>query len=372
MVAWVVSGCAGNLPALPSSTTIEIAAPTPARADFAVVPAELADPGVLDRIRHRTRVRRFGSAWIGLTATPIRSSRASDDRDLVMPVIGETRTKLRIVTEDDEARLGVWIERDDTWDAITAPIQLSDRDGRAMPEAGVWVALGAPVERIDQPHDASVTRRAVRVRDEHLRLEGFVPANVISKLWLAAPGDFTPTDLDLSGSRSWSPPDDARTHAKVMVATKIRAAPDAKAPVIATVESPDVIAVIVKNLGAVREIEVVRPHARIRGFVAASELSRSNDPSSGHGSGTGHGFGMSHADRIEVPTGVCLFDAIDGEVAGVQLEPSTRLGHRRTDSASWSLVYVGTAWSIAALYVRDTSDDPRQPRWESCTQPAHR
>jgi hypothetical protein len=77
---------------------------------------------------------------------------------------------------------------------------------------------------------------------------------------------------------------------------------------------------------------------------------------------------MSHADRIDLVPGTCLFDAIGGEVVGVQLRPSTRLGQLRTDGAAWSIVYVGTVWSTVTLYIRNTSDDPKQPRWESCAR----
>jgi hypothetical protein len=56
----------------------------------------------------------------------------------------------------------------------------------------------------------------------------------------------------------------------------------------------------------------------------------------------------------------------------VQSESSTRLGTRKVGVAGWSRIYVGTNWMTAQVYVRDTSTDPAQPKWESCTQATHR
>jgi hypothetical protein len=364
VAACALIGCGQPLPSSSTaSATRQVAAVTPPRADFTVVPAELADDGILDRIRHRTRVRQFGTAWLGLESAPIQASRAGKfDLDHVLPVIGETRTKIRIVTEDDAARLAVWIARADTSKAILVPLQLSDRAGVAPPNAGVWVTIGAPVE-VTTSRGA---RRSVRVVDTEVRVEGFAPANAIGNIWLTARDDRTPTDLDLKTTRSWTPPSNARS--TLRLGTRIRAAAEPHAPVIATVERPDVRGRIVASAGAVRELEVVRRYARIRGFVAASDVSDAPDDLKSYGSGSGHGFGMSHADRIDLVPGTCLFDAVEGEVVGVQLAPSTRLGHRKTDHAAWSIVYVGTVWSTATLYIRNTSDDPKQPRWESCAR----
>jgi hypothetical protein len=335
-----------------------------------VVPAELADPGVLDRIPHRVRVRRFGTAWMrdeSEGTQPTRTRHDGRNVDLVLPVLGESRARIRVAFEDDDARLAMWIARDDTWPAIAVPIALSDRDGTTRPDAGVWAFRGAPVELGER----SPGRRAVHIPDELLVLRGYVPETVISNVWIAGPGD-PAASFTTSHWERWSPPADLRTRVKLLMGTKIRAAPDPKANVIASIESSDVIGVISKNLGDHRQIEIVRPHARVRGYVFASEVSYTTDELTAHGTGSGHGFGMSHADRIDVPPGTCLFDRADGEVVGVQLNQSTRLGRKPRDGTKWSEIHIGTNWTIADVYIRDLSDDPTQPRWEQCTQPAHR
>lgn len=372
-VACVLTGCGGNLPPISDArpTAIDVIAPPPERASFAVVPAELADNGVLDRIRHRARVRRIGNASLRVDGNKLDSSRTNGELAYVLPVIGESRMKIRVVADDDDARLAVWIDRGDAWDSIAKPIQLADRDGHAAPDAGAWAVLGAPVEIRSE---SVGERRVVRIRDNDVRVEGWVAATVVAKVWLAPAGDRAPLDLKMNEVKGFAPPADA--HAKLALHATIRAAPDPRAAVIATIEQlgseePDVRAAVVRTVGAFREIELIRHYVRIRGFVLASEVTVVGEPLIGHGAGSGHGFGMSHTDRIDIPAGTCLFDAIDGEVTGVQLAPSTRMGRRRTDGP-WSMVYVENAWSVATLYVRDTSGDPKQPHWESCTEPVHR
>lgn len=347
---------------------MEISPPKLPRAEFAVAPAELTDPGILDRIPHRARLRRFGSAWLReAEAEPTRTRHAGSDTDHVLPVIGESRTRIRVAFEDDSARLAMWIAREDTWPVAGVPIELSDAAGNARRDAGVFVARGAPLTLAER----TGARRAVRVQDELLELRGYVPDSVITNVWIAGAGD-KPASFSTTSSTSWETPPDLRTRVRFLIETKIRSAPDGKSPVIAIVDKPDVIGVIANNLGEFRQVEIVRPYARVLGYVAASEVSYTSDGIHASGTGVGHGFGMSHADKIEVPAGTCLFDRADGEVVGVQSEPTTRLGRRARDGNQWSEIHVGTRWSVADVYIRNLSDDPTQPRWESCTADAHR
>lgn len=369
-VAWATLGCGTNLPPRTvtplTPTTVAVVAPVVERASFAVVPAELGDAGVIDRIRHRTRVRRIASARFRLDGDPIRGATSSDG-DFVLPVIGESRARIRVVTQDDSARLAVWVDRDDAWDSITTAIELSDGAGRAEIAHGAWIAPGAPVES----GDPDGGRRHVHVHDEAVRVEGWVPASSVAKVWLVPAGDRTPMNLEMNEWHSFTPPHDPRPQAAIAIHAVLRAAADPKAPVIAIVEAADLHASLLDTAGASREVEILRPHMRLRGFIAASELTPTEELIIGHGSGTGHGYGMSHTDKIELDVGACLFDAPDGEVVGVQVEHSIRLG-RHGAEGRWSSVYVGNAWALATLYVRDTSDDPNTPRWESCTEPSHR
>jgi hypothetical protein len=339
----------------------------PAKAEFYVLGSQLGDPTVLTRIRHRVRLKQRGRIALRPTGEAIqeRSRNAAQNLDEVLPVIDETQLRIRVVIEDDDARFALWMDREDAWLALGASAQLADREGRISDGAGVWTTLGAPIEVIER----STGRRRVRIPDEQLLLEGWVGANVLGHVWIVPPDDRTPTDMRQRDRPTWSPPKDPRPRAVLAKGVELRARGDAAAPVIASVRDKIVVAIADRKAGWTA-VEAVRPHARVRGFVETAAAVPTDDLGTMHGSGSGHGFGMSHADRIEVPAGTCLFDAREGEVLGVQLKTTVRLGHRRADG--WSTVYVDNPWSVAALYIRDISSDPKQPSWASCMPDPHR
>jgi hypothetical protein len=311
-------------------------------------------------------VRRFGDAWLRATVVGgglHGGASTAYTYEVALGVIGETRARIEVVAEADHARVALWIARDDTWRVIGVPIALADPAGAALP---IRVVRGAPVDVLD----AAGAR--VRIHDDGLRVIGNVPATVIANVWLAAPGD-PPPQLDATMQHGWSPSlDPGRSYVQLQIGSEIRARPERDAPVLATAEAVDVLGAIVGDAGAFREVEIARPYATVRGFVWAAVATPTTMLPHTHGFGGGFGFGSSHSDRIDVPAGACLYDQIDGEVVGVQSEPSTRLGTKRVERSAWSLVHVSTAWSTASLYVRDTSDDPDHPAYESCTEPLHR
>lgn len=362
---FVVAGLAACGGGLPVATTIEPVAvvdPEPARADYYVTPAELGDPDVLARVRHRVRLRRYGLASLRLDGPPIRK-RAERDQELalVLPVLGESNERVRIVIEDDDARYAVWIDRADTWLAVGAPARLTDLAGHMFEHSGVWVSLGAPVTVVEREPG----RRRIQVRDPLLAIEGWLGERLLANVWLVPAGDRTPTQVKQgSYTDSWTAPPDKRPQARLVKGVKIRARPDLAAPIVAIVREEVTGAIVTP--GPWTELEIVRPHARIVGFVERSSIAPTDDHFGTIGIGGGHGFGMSHADRIDVPAGTCLFDGKEGEVIGVQLVATTRLGDRGDDA--WSLVYVDSPWSATELFVHDTGSDPKQPHFASCVR----
>jgi len=362
-----LAGCRHTLPdgASSSATLVDVVTPTPLRASFEVVPAELGDAGVLDRIRHRVRLRRFGRANTTLAGDdePRISRSHGGDVLSVLPVVGEQRGRIRVVIEDDHARYALWIDRDDTWKTITASLQLANRDGRAARDTGVRVTPGVPIEVGARAGNL----RAVAIHDEQLAIDGWAPAQLIGNIWLVDKGDHTPTDLAQNTTYEWVPPHDAGPPARLSLGAVVRTSATVTSPVIATVIMDGVHATLGRQRGSFVEVDIYRPHVHVHGFVESRLVGKPLDLLVGHGSGTGHGFGMSHADRIEVTPGACLYDNVDGDVIGVQLETSVHLGERAIDEAGWSLVYVDNPWAVVSLYVRDLSSDPKQPQWESCT-----
>lgn len=351
-VAWVVAGCGQTVPPTTTAASPGIATPDRAatlevpRAPFAVVPAELGDEHVLDRIPHRAMVKRWSIAWLTENGAPIGDparAEVSRSRD-ILPVIGERGKKLRIVVDDDRARYGAWIAREDAWATALVPLAIS---------ATVVVEPGVALETKDAPGK----RTHVTVVDDMIAADGEADARAIGEVWVAQKAA-TPRTYDVLVRL----PRGAPLHARA----------DATSPVVATITADELVAGKVGVSGAFTEVEVQRPYLRARGFVPTAKVLGTTDDLLVSGTGSGHGFGMSHAIKLEVPAGTCLYDRADGDVIGVTLEAQTRLGGRLGDNG-WAMVYIDSPWRVSSMYLRNTSTDPAQPpSWDSCTEPAHR
>jgi len=360
-----VLGCGHALPPKPPAPVERVAqvATKPPHAAFSTVPADLIDDAAIDRIRHRVRVRWLhrASPTHGEPAEPVIARVHAEEVDQIMPVIGESSTQIRVVVEDDDARLALWIDKRETWPTVLVPIELADREGRTTRKAGVLVTTGAP---IDVAYGRDLVRH-VTLRDPDVVVDGWVPSSVVGNVWLAPVGD--KVELGSTTTRSYSPPGDPRPKTRFAPRATIRAAPDPTAPIIAVVVGRAVVG-FVEARGAWTEVVVPRAYARIRGFVRATELVPPDDELTSFGTGGGHGFGMSHAHRIVVPAGTCLYDKPTGDVVGVQIKESERHGERGSDVDGWSRVYVDSPWAVLGFFVHDTGSDPNRPVWESCAR----
>lgn len=374
-VWWFVAvvGCGGASVAPASENAwISQAVTKPPHAAFSTVPADLIDDAAIARIKHRVRVRRFDRASVkhGEMSKPVIDRAQPQEFDRVLGVIGESSNSIRVVVEDDDARLAMWIDRRDTWPTLLVPMQLGDREGRVAKRAGVFLETGASIVARRPLIDVAFGRdrmRHVTLRDPDLVADGWVPASVVGHVYIAPPGDVL--DLDSSTwTKSYRAPSDTRPRAVFVEHATIRVAPDTSAAIVATVVGKQVLASIARA-GEWTEVEVTRPSARIHGFVQKAELGPATDEFSTGGTGGGHGFGMSHTQRFVVPASTCLYDEVQGQVAGVQIKESERYGERETGVDGWSRVYVDSPWAVYGFFVHDTGSDPKQPVWESC---AHR
>ena len=359
-----------------------VAAPVAREAALDVIPAELGDRAAVERLRHRVRLRQFGRAWLRLDGPPTSDGTGGpiddeDASDVLMPAIGETASRIRVVTEEDGARVAVWVDRRDAWETVVAPVRLDTGGAGAAgagagagagaagggAPAGIWLEAGAPVRVARGPVRA---RREVALRDDVLEGRGTAPAALVGHVWIVPHDDRVPTEMaDPCPTEDWAPPPDPRPPMEVEADVEIRAAAGEAAPVIATMKLPHLVTVLGKR-AEWAQIELRRPYALIRGHVPASVVGEPSDFGTLAGRCGMRGFGMSHADRIEVPAGTCLFDRANGDVVGVAIETRVRLGARARPGSEWSMVYVGTRWSRASLYVHDTGRDPGQPVLESC------
>lgn len=352
-----LTGCLTSAPiqTLPTPAAAPVATATKAR--YEVVPAELGDADVLARIRHRARLRRFGKASLARDADVGLDTNSPSEIGDVVPVIGETRTRIRVVSEEDKVRFAVWIERSDVRKTVLAPTELGKGEG----DAGVWLEPGAKISA------GVATGGNVRVELESDALAAFgeVPAKLVGHVWVVPP-ESPPANLDVHHLKAWKAPADPRPRVSIAAGTTIRVAPDDHARALAHVRTAT-SAVLVGGRGAHHEVELRAPQLRVRGFVPSSSAFAEPRRFGTFGTGRGHGFGSSHRDQVTVTAGACLFDSIDGEVAGVQLATSVRTGQLRTASTGWRMVMISTDWGIASFYVHDLADDPLQPRLELCT-----
>jgi hypothetical protein len=345
-----------------------------------VIPADLGDEAAALRMRHRVRVKRIGRAWLRLDATPVNDGSGAadgDPSDEVLPVIGETASRIRVVTEEDGARVAMWIDRRDAWESVVAPVQLEVGGGGGAGAAsggagaGVWLEAGAPV-KVASGGGRGHPGRIIELRDDAVAVQGSVPAAFLGHVWIVPHDDHTKTDLaGTCPPRVWQPPPDPRPRMSLGEDAVIRAAAGEAAPALATLyESLDVV-VLRRDVGWAT-VELRRPSARIRGYVPASALEPAEAPGELGASCGGRGFGMSHTDRIEVAAGTCLFDRANGEVVGVAIETQVRLGSRGRAGSEWPMVYVDNRWAISSLYVHDTGRDPTRPVLDSCARAPHR
>lgn len=340
--------------------------PSPQHVGFSVEPHELGDADVVKRIRHRVRVARWGRASLAHDGEPIENDDSADAAsiDMILPVIDASGTKIQVVIEEDHARYAVWIDPRDTWETVALPTRLAST---AAPEPasaiGVFLDAGAPVEL--GPRGA---KRSLSIRDDVFTIRGWIDGKRIGRVYVVPVGDTRPHHMRRRVSRlSWAPPRERRPVRELDEAVPIRARPADAAPMLA-VANESVAVALVADRGSWTEIEIVREYMRIRGFVPSATLHEPSSLGRFGTTGIGSGFGISHADRIQLPIGACLYDGIDGAVAGVQLDAQERLGRAKLEKPGWSMVYVDTPWRFTQFFVRDTSSDPAQPVWESCAK----
>ncbi len=331
VMAATLAGCGATEPHVAAAP--HVAPRQVVRVPVEIVPGELGDPGVMDRITKRARVRKVGRAWLTLGGA---SLDPSDREPPLEPlhVLAETREHLRVISEDDSARVALWILRDDALPVPVTEVQLTDERGGAPTETGVWLEPGAKIA----VHRSTGDRREIAMTTDVVNLVGWVPASALGAVWTFVP----PVKV---------PP----THQLGVVA--LRAAPSADAAVLATTLTETNV-VAGEARGEWRLVELRRDGTRIRGWVPMPAL----DPQVGEEWGTiglGSYSTSSHTLKIDVPEGTCLFAGVDAEVVGVTTKQKTRLAYAVENG--WQRVMVGTPWGTRNVYLHTTPTS-----FESC------
>ncbi|MGE5186101.1 MAG: hypothetical protein ACM31C_28795 [Acidobacteriota bacterium] len=337
LVSVVLAGCAAGTVA-PSAPAAPPPVPRPPRVAYAMLPGELGDPGALEHIPHHARIARLGIARFAPDGEPLDRER-DDEIDVVLPVLGETRSHVRVVSDDDDARLALWIDRADLVPTVLVPVHLADDRGLAPRDTGVWLEPGAEIELAGP---AVGGRRELALHDARIRATGWVAESLVGTVWVGPAPHAAPAQADRH---------------LVDGGAVLRAEPSERAPAVATVLQPEA-ALVVASRGGWTLVELDRDGARVRGYAPARQVGA--DPLGlGMGTGSGSGYGISDTDRIEVPAGTCLYDHAGGDVVGVNTATRVRYGFSEPGAAH---VYVNTSWGLVLV----TLAPVRRGGWESC------
>ena len=275
----------------------------------------------------------IGRAWLTLGGPSLDPSDREPPHE-PLHVLAETPDHVRVISEDDSARVALWILRGDALPVPVAEVQLTDERGAAPTDAGVWLEPGAKIA----VHRAIDGRREIAMTTEVVNVVGWVPASALGAVWTFVP-----------------PVKVAPTHQLGVVA--LRAAPSADAAVVATTLTETNV-VAGEARGEWRSVELRRDGLRIRGWVPVRALDSALLEDWGT-IGLGSYYTTSHTLKIDVPAGTCLFAGDDGDVVGVNTKQKTRLGY--APEGEWQRVLVGTPWGTRNVYLRTTSSG-----FESC------
>jgi hypothetical protein len=313
-----------------------IATPGVARAEaprpHVVQPWELLVRGAPATGVPRAILARHGEAWLRLGGN-VDTAPGWQEPDNADRAVVEVRGEhVRLMLEDDDVRLFVWVARADLAPVIAHEVSLAP---------GVVLAPGTTYTEVARADDEV----SILVTEDQLRVQGVVPTSAIGDLWEPVP------------ERA----EQRRSHA-LEAGVEIHAAPDEEAPLLATTTDTIDVRALGLSFRGWREIVTLGPHVTVRGFV------RERDAKSGVfdvGTGGGYGYGSTHALSLEVGAGTCLYDDVDGEVIGLVVADRTRL--MREIDGGWFALMVNSPWGILDVPIH-TQPGGEPPAWERCAE----
>ena len=289
--------------------------------------AVMANPAVL---KDQVILARYGRAGISLDGMlPADSDHAKADTYFkTFRAAEETADHVRVLVEDDQARVLVWLDRTDLAWTVARPVRVLGTD-----DAGVWVLPGAPLT-VSGDGD----RVAIRTDDDDLAIDGTIARSALRHRFRAptrAPRAATHNVGAIAGAPG-GPPLLPLYHA---------------------------MCVTVRDGGVPGWSLVEHQSARLRivGWARTDDLFEGGMLTLG--TGGGFGYGMSDTDRVTLDAGACMFDE-QGAIVGVQLARGERYaGH--LGGGRWS-VYVGIPWGLHQVIVRDRNRGKGDPAWARC------
>ena len=334
-----LAGCWTDAPSAPTN-----AAARPASAGSFPVPArELADPRRYAQLDHHAWITHLGHAWIRRDE-PMQGHPDPLRQPRLFAVIDRRPDAVRVVSDEDDARVAVWIARGDVDLTITAPVELADEGGASDPVHGLWLDPGVTIT-------AGASRSARRDRtiglvDPELRASGYVGDDALGPVWV---GPVPPT----------SEAHPARAQIAAGASIRVGPAPDARV-LAQAIERVDTTAT--PAAAGWQEVDVRVRGIHVRGFVRTTELT--SDVVVRGVSTAGSGYGMSDTENMIVDAGACLYDRKGGDVIGVNT--ATRERYAFSVGEEWPSVYVSTPWDITLVTVHDLAPEHGPRQLESC------
>lgn len=293
------------------------------RAEAAPARDALADPS---RFRDRVHVADGTRAGFDVRppAEPIETGVQVIDEELV---VEERADAVRVMVEDDDARLLLWVPRADLAWTVARATRVFGRG-----PTGVWVLPGAPLAI-----DGAGKRVAVTHDDGNVRVRGTIARDALVHTF-----------------RATAAPRGMTHHA-----TQLHREPGG--PLLLHAEHGVNVRVLGHGPRGWRLVEHVDRYVRAVGWARAADLS---DETAELGGIAGGIFGGStHAARLELAPGTCLYSEA-GLLVGVHLDARVRDAHRAGDGR-WS-VAVGMRWGARDVYVHETHGGADPPRFERC------
>lgn len=297
--------------------TLAMAAPPEAAADDTAV--ALKTPS---RVKRRAHVAQIGD--YGLTADarlPKDMHRREGGTVDDVGVVATLGSRVRILHDDDDARMLLWIDTADLAWAIVRETRVAGKG-----DVGVWLLPGAKVTA-----DGRGARLRVRATfDGDVAISGMVPAASVSKTFAWGPAPAPMSD---------------EHHAAA-----IHDAPDGR-PLLATPNGLW-IEIIAPGTKGWALAEHRTPTLRVRGWVRTAEFDERFDLGRITG---GSGYGMSHVRSVDVTSGTCFHAGPGGPLVGVQLYNLER--YSPGNENGWWELYVGNAWGLFTVHAHATSVD---------------
>ena len=243
------------------------------------------------------------------------------------PAVATTARAARVLVEDDQARLLVWVATDDLAWTVARPTRLLGRGA-----VGVWALPGAPLTI-----SGDGARVAAQLVTDELTVDGTIARAALVHR-------FRPTAVAAGH--------DGSTRAFLR-------APDG--PPLVAFAGPVAVRIVADGPPGWVLVEHAGPTLRVVGWSRRADVGE--EVWLGTFAGGGFGYGMSDTARVALDAGACLFDE-HGEAIGVQLAPGERYAND-LGGGRWS-VYDGTPWRLLEAVAIDRDDGGSTPAWQRC------